>query len=152
MLSRIGLSCARACSNASSPQGYQSTGLSACWSRYGLVSFAKRFAIMRSFLPCLTPEKQTPGAACPTTMFAESQNRRDALSIPPSAAPCASEPGALALKLRVERDLCALEKLRHRATLLGCFRLLHERLAVDAGHPCPRLQINARDLEAALHP
>ena len=29
--------------NASSPHGYQSTGLSACWRRYGLVSSARRF-------------------------------------------------------------------------------------------------------------
>ena len=31
-------------SKASSPHGYQSTGLWACWSRYGLVSEARRFA------------------------------------------------------------------------------------------------------------
>jgi hypothetical protein len=30
-------------SNASSPQGYQLTGLCACWSRYGLVSRNSRF-------------------------------------------------------------------------------------------------------------
>ena len=33
----------RARSSASSPHGYQSTGLSACWRRYGLVSSARRF-------------------------------------------------------------------------------------------------------------
>src|SRR5262249_39714433 len=33
----------RARSNASGPQGYQSTGLCWCWSRYGLVSRARRF-------------------------------------------------------------------------------------------------------------
>src|SRR6266511_5546835 len=42
-LRRIGLSSARAFANASSPHGYQSTGLSACWRRYGLVSPARRF-------------------------------------------------------------------------------------------------------------
>ena len=31
--------------SASSPHGYQSTGLSRCWSRYGLVSCARRLAI-----------------------------------------------------------------------------------------------------------
>src|SRR6266540_1765089 len=39
----IGLSSVRARSSASSPHGYQSTGFAACWSRYGLVSFARRF-------------------------------------------------------------------------------------------------------------
>src|SRR6188472_265807 len=39
----MGLSSARARSNASSPHGYQSTGLCACWRRYGLVSCARRF-------------------------------------------------------------------------------------------------------------
>ena len=38
----MGLFSRRACANASSPHGYQSTGLFACWSRYGLVSPAKR--------------------------------------------------------------------------------------------------------------
>src|SRR6201994_2798216 len=36
--SRIGLCSARALSRAAAPQGYQSTGLCACWRRYGLVS------------------------------------------------------------------------------------------------------------------
>ena len=35
--SRTGTSRRRASANASSPHGYQSTGLSACWRRYGLV-------------------------------------------------------------------------------------------------------------------
>src|SRR6185503_20280605 len=43
--SRIGRSSARARSSASAPQGYQSTGLSRCWRRYGLVSAARRLAI-----------------------------------------------------------------------------------------------------------
>ncbi len=33
-------------SNASGPHGYQSTGLWACWSRYGLLSFASRFGLV----------------------------------------------------------------------------------------------------------
>src|ERR687895_204479 len=41
----MGLSSSRAFSRASSPHGYQSTGLSLCWSRYGEVSFASRLAI-----------------------------------------------------------------------------------------------------------
>src|SRR5690349_1150341 len=48
MLSRIGLFSRRARASASSPHGYQSTGLCACCSRYGLVSFARRLAIVRS--------------------------------------------------------------------------------------------------------
>src|SRR5918998_1491566 len=49
-----GLSSAAARANASSPQGYQSTGLSACWRRYGLVSSAKRFiGPPRTDPPCL---------------------------------------------------------------------------------------------------
>src|SRR6187401_794767 len=43
--SRIGLFSFFAVAKASSPHGYQSTGLSACWRRYGLVSFARRFGI-----------------------------------------------------------------------------------------------------------
>src|SRR6266852_726416 len=42
MLSRIGRSSVRARASASSPHGYQSTGLSACCSRYGLVSQLRR--------------------------------------------------------------------------------------------------------------
>src|SRR5215207_5281777 len=45
---RIGRSSARASSKASSPHGYQSTGLSACWRRYGLVSPARRFISLLS--------------------------------------------------------------------------------------------------------
>src|SRR5687767_2985249 len=40
---RIGRSSSRARVSASSPHGYQSTGLSACWRRYGLVSSASLF-------------------------------------------------------------------------------------------------------------
>src|SRR5438067_11950326 len=43
--SRIGRSSRRARSSASRLQGYQSTGLWAGWSRYGLVSPASRFAL-----------------------------------------------------------------------------------------------------------
>src|SRR2546425_7628006 len=42
-----GLSSARAFANAASPHGYQSTGLSACCRRYGLVSSASRFTACR---------------------------------------------------------------------------------------------------------
>ena len=42
---KIGLSSARAFAKASSPHGYQSTGLSLCWRRYGDVSRARRLAI-----------------------------------------------------------------------------------------------------------
>src|SRR3954470_23886466 len=40
---KMGLSSARALANASSPHAYQSTGLAACWRRYGLRSRARRF-------------------------------------------------------------------------------------------------------------
>src|SRR4051812_49467746 len=46
MESRIGLSSSRARASASSPHGYQSTGFSACWRRYGLVSCASRFTAL----------------------------------------------------------------------------------------------------------
>src|ERR1044072_3199241 len=42
----MGRSSAFARSSASGPQGYQSTGLSLCCSRYGLVSFARRLGMM----------------------------------------------------------------------------------------------------------
>src|ERR1019366_9398050 len=40
---KMGLFSARDLANASGPQGNQSTGLWACWSRYGLFSFPSRF-------------------------------------------------------------------------------------------------------------
>src|SRR6266404_6854538 len=45
METRIGLPSERALAKASSPHGYQSTGLWACWSRYGLVSRARRLSL-----------------------------------------------------------------------------------------------------------
>src|SRR5436305_4949740 len=44
-LNSTGLSSVLARSNASSPHGYQSTGLSLCCRRYGLVSSASRFMV-----------------------------------------------------------------------------------------------------------
>ena len=44
-LSSTGTSRSRASAKASSPHSYQSTGLSACCSRYGLVALANRFAM-----------------------------------------------------------------------------------------------------------
>src|SRR5882724_6054823 len=41
----IGLPFSRAARNASSPHGYQSTGLKACWRRYGDFSRARRLAL-----------------------------------------------------------------------------------------------------------
>src|SRR5262245_54079353 len=49
----MGLFSARARANASGPHGYQSTGLCACWSRYGDDSFASRFAAIAN--PMLRP-------------------------------------------------------------------------------------------------
>src|SRR5439155_1203362 len=40
---KIGLPAFRAASNAASPHGYHSTGLAACWRRYGLFSKTSRF-------------------------------------------------------------------------------------------------------------
>src|SRR5919202_6440483 len=45
--SRIGRSSSRARASASAPHAYQSTGLSACWRRYGDVSSARRFTRLR---------------------------------------------------------------------------------------------------------
>src|SRR5665213_4512266 len=59
MLSRIGLSSRLARSSASGPHGYQSTGLPACWSKYGLVSSAKRLGIVRSVLERQFDERAT---------------------------------------------------------------------------------------------
>src|SRR6266851_3260100 len=49
---KIGLSSRRALSKASSPHGYQSTGLWACWSKYGLFSLIKRLVYCPS---CVIP-------------------------------------------------------------------------------------------------
>ena len=46
-LSSTGRSRSRASVNASGPHSHQSTGLSACWSRYGEVAAARRFGTVR---------------------------------------------------------------------------------------------------------
>src|SRR5437667_12763064 len=48
---KIGLFCFFASSNASLPQGRQSTGLWACWRRYGLFSRLNRFVCMGFAFP-----------------------------------------------------------------------------------------------------
>ena len=48
---KMGLLSRRAFSKASSPQGYQSTGLCACCSRYGLFSCARRLVCMIEIAP-----------------------------------------------------------------------------------------------------
>ena len=58
------MSSARARANASSPHAYQSTGLSACWSRYGLVSCARRFTRPRYSGPC-NSKPSASSCACP---------------------------------------------------------------------------------------
>src|SRR6266404_2102307 len=50
---KIGLFSRRAFANASSPHGNQSTGLSACWRRYGDFSRARRLAGLDSVEPLL---------------------------------------------------------------------------------------------------
>src|SRR2546422_2133139 len=47
---KIGRSSSRARPSASGPHGYQSTGLWACWRRYGLVSPARRLAARASVM------------------------------------------------------------------------------------------------------
>src|SRR5579883_2788671 len=49
---KIGLFSRRAFSNAASPHGYQSTGLCACWRRYGLCSPASRFIEIPLLFEC----------------------------------------------------------------------------------------------------
>jgi hypothetical protein len=44
-LRKTGTPRCRAAANASSPHSHHSTGLSACWSRYGLVADANRLGI-----------------------------------------------------------------------------------------------------------
>src|ERR1700674_1434072 len=51
--SRIGLPVFLASASASSPHGYQSTGLSECCCRYGLVSLASRLAIGGMWAKCM---------------------------------------------------------------------------------------------------
>src|SRR5438128_6902581 len=63
MESRTGLSSAAARDHASSPHGYQSTGLDALRRRYGLVSSASRFGIgweLTSCRPCYPGLAATP--------------------------------------------------------------------------------------------
>src|ERR1022692_2448053 len=51
MLRKIGFCSAFAFAKASSPQGYQSTGLYACSSKYGLFSLMSRLGFL---VPCIT--------------------------------------------------------------------------------------------------
>src|SRR5438046_10619617 len=74
----MGLSSLRAFAKASSPHGNQSTGLWACWSRYGLVSWARRFGtwalgqrvngsaeiVAASSVPSASTVTRVPGSAC----------------------------------------------------------------------------------------
>src|SRR5438552_9371277 len=62
-LSRIGLCSLLARSNASAPHGYQSTGLSACCRRYGLVSSASRFT-RPNLGERKSPEKSRESSGC----------------------------------------------------------------------------------------
>src|SRR5258707_11979446 len=61
METRTGLSSVNALDHASSPQGYQSTGLSACCRRYGLDSCCSRFG-MDPWLPLNDPRNHASGA------------------------------------------------------------------------------------------
>jgi hypothetical protein len=59
----MGRSSFRARRRASSPHGYQSTGLPACWRRYGLVASARRFGVMRTVSPAGSRVAHGPGSA-----------------------------------------------------------------------------------------
>ena len=59
--SRIGTFRRFASASASAPHCHQSTGLSACWSRYGLVALARRF-----MLPRVAPRKTGRAATGPS--------------------------------------------------------------------------------------
>src|SRR3954452_18011205 len=58
--SRMRRSSLRARSRASAPHGYQSTGLWACWRRYGLVSPARRLAARSSACAPGVPDSLIP--------------------------------------------------------------------------------------------
>ena len=66
-LSSTGTPRSRASAKASADQGHQSTGLSACWSRYGDVSWASRFG-MPPILPDAPPAKGPCGPAAPKAL------------------------------------------------------------------------------------
>src|SRR3954471_9049064 len=73
---RIGVSSSRARARASSPHGYQSTGLSLCWSRYGEVSPESRLGMsmrlpgrIRCYLRALMGVRALGGAAVALGLF-----------------------------------------------------------------------------------
>ena len=59
--SSTGTSRRRASANASAPHAHQSTGLSACCSRYGLVASARRLAMAPDRAPPAGPDTPLPG-------------------------------------------------------------------------------------------
>src|SRR3982751_5342577 len=61
--SRIGRSSGAPRPRASSPQPYQATGLSLCWSRYGEVSSARRLAIAPRLPGAAAAQECTPDLA-----------------------------------------------------------------------------------------
>ena len=67
MLKSTGTSRSAASAKAASPQGCQSTGLSACWSRYGEVSLARRLGIS---MTSQFPANQFAETSTPTIMLA----------------------------------------------------------------------------------
>ena len=68
MLRKIGRSRSVARASASGPHGNQSTGLWACWRRYGLVSPARRLGMSgwyaRVWLQCRDAPRPCPAAGC----------------------------------------------------------------------------------------
>src|ERR687887_311204 len=65
MKSKRGLFSARAFSNAAGPHGNQSTGLWACWSKYGLVSWMRRLVCCSLMLNLSAPQSLSAvPAAC----------------------------------------------------------------------------------------
>src|SRR5436305_2049463 len=119
MLRKIGRSSSRARCSASAPQGYQSTGLCACWRRYGLVSPIRRFAGWLGVLmvyPCggkvaarassiIVGKRASRLRRCTT---ATPQAARDAVPVPAASGrdvPLHGDGGALLLLIGPDREL-----------------------------------------------
>ena len=133
--------CARA--SAASPQGYQSTGLSACCSKYGLVSAARSIALHRSGprrLECApsisrsTFHVRLPYAAQSARAAPEAQRRS-----PPARR------ASVDLQQRGRYAADAAAQVQGRASWCGCWRTTIARW--DWPTSIPQSLISARLLE-----
>src|SRR3954470_12468555 len=109
MLRRIGLFSRFDRSSASGPHGYQSTGLFACWRRYGLVSLARRLGIVRWVQPRQFVEQRRIGvrlrALTPPYSHANYTALPRTKSRAPSRSPAAHPPAKTAERIPVWRRL-----------------------------------------------